>query len=264
MKKELFFHPHMLPFFPLITGAVGFVMRLILMKTQIGIDGLLTARHPLSILLYVLSLCTLAVLFMCVRPLKVDPRRYRRMFRQNTWCAFGAAAAGVGSLVTALQVLDAQKDFFNILLTLMSFVAAVCLGLLGYHRQKGMKPHYLVHAGIVVYLMFYLISLYRTWSPEPQLPLYVFQLLGSVCLLLCSYQAICLDMQKGDRRVYTFFNQAALFFCLLSLTDANLFFYLGMSFYMATNLCSMHISRTYLGEEEALPTEETEADSEEA
>ena len=262
MKKDLFFHPDMLPFFPLITGIAGFVMRLILMKTQIGVDGLLTARHPLSILLYVLSVCTLAVLFLCVRPLKVNPRRYRRMFRRNNWCAFGAAAAGVGCLVTALQVLDEQADFFNILTTFMSFVAAICLGLQGFHRQRGMKPHYLVHAGIVVYFMLHLIGLYRTWSPEPQLALYIFQLLGSVCLLLCSYQAICLDMQKGDRRVYTFFNQAALFFCLLSLTDVNRFFYLGMGFYATTNLCSMHVSTTYLGEEDSQPTEE--ADSEEA
>jgi len=91
---------------------------------------------------------------------------------------------------------------------------------------------------------------YRVWSPEPQLELYFFPLMACVCLMLTAYQALCLDIRKEDRRGYAFFNQAALFFCCLSLLDTQRFFYLGMGIYCATNLCSLRVSHAYYSDKE--------------
>lgn len=245
MKKESIFRPSILPLFTLIAGGVGFVLRVILLKTQVDAAGLLTANHPLSLLLYILTACTFAVLALCVLPLKSDPRHYRKLFRKSMRPAFGCMFAGVGVLVTGLNLILAKQDMLTIITMVMAFVSAACFGFLGYARQKGKRPHYLLHSGIVVFLMLQLIGRYRIWSPEPQLQLYFFQLLATVFLVLTVYQALCLDIHKGDRRLYVFFNQAALFSCCLSLTDAQWYFYLGMGLYCATNLCSLRVSRPH-------------------
>lgn len=245
MKKETIFRPSILPVFTLIAGGAGFILRTILLKTQMEPSGLLAAGHPLSILLYILTACTLAVLALSVLPLKQMPQRYRRPFRKSIRAAFGCTFGAVGILITSLRQVLAQQDILTLAIMLMAFVATLCLAFLGFARQKGSRPHYLVHAGIVVFLMLQLVCQYRVWSPEPQLDLYFFQLMASVFLMLTSYQALCLDIHKGDRRLYAFFNQAALFFCCLSLTDSHWYFYLGMGIYCATNLCSLRVSRSY-------------------
>lgn len=265
MKKESIFQPKLLPLLPLITGIIGAVLRFVLLHTQVGPDGLLPSNHPISILLYILTACTLAVLVLCVLPLKADPRHNRRLFHRSVRPAFGCMFAGIGILLTGLQQLMGQQDILTTITMVMAFVAALCFGFLAYARQKGTRPHYLVHTGIIVFLMLQLVCQYRVWSPEPQLELYFFQLLASVFLMLSAYQAICLDTRKGERWLYVLFSQAALFFCCLSLTDPMRFFYLGMGIYCATNLCSLRISRSHSSEKTDVPeTAEPAEDNEEA
>ena len=258
MKKDSFLRPSILPWFTLIAGAIGFVLRVIYLKTQMGPDGLLTAGHFLSILTYIITAVTLAVLVVCVLPLKILPRRYRKPFRKTTRASFGCMFAGIGILLTGLQQFLQQQNLLNIIVMLVAFVATICFGFLAYARQKGIRPHYLVHAGIVVYMMLNLVCQYRVWSPEPQLDLYFFPLLASVCLMFTAYQALCLDLRKEDRRGYAFFNQAALFFCFLSLMDSQRFFYLGMGIYCATNLCSLRVSHSYYEAKTETPAENGE------
>ena len=248
MKKNLFFRPSILPLFTLIAGGVGFVLRLIFIRTQMDASGLLSTNQPLSILLYALTACTLLVLFLCVRPLKAAPDRCKKMFRKSNLHAFGCGAAVVGVLIIGFQQILSRMDILSALTMLMAVVATGCFVLLAFARRKGATPHYLVHVGIIVFFMLQLITLYRTWSPESQLSLYLFPLLASVCLLNAAYQAVCLDERKSDRRAYVFFNQAALYFCFLSLTDKQWPFYLGMAVFFATNLCTLRVSRPRFGE----------------
>ena len=257
MKKDSLLRPSILPYFTLIAGAMGLVLWAIYLKTQMGPGGLLTANHPLSILTYILTAVTLAVVAVCVQPLKILPRRYRRPFRKTTRASLGCAAAGIGILFAGLQQFLRQASMLNLIAMVMAFVAAGCFGFLAYARQKGSRPHYLVHAGIIVYLMLNLVCQYRLWSPEPQLALYFFPLMASVCLMFTSYQALCLDLRQEDRRFYAFFSQAALFFCCLSLMDTQRYFYLGMGIYCATNLCSLRVSHSYYEKKEEAPAEET-------
>ncbi|MBQ6839578.1 MAG: hypothetical protein IJO45_02680 [Oscillospiraceae bacterium] len=262
MKKDSIFRPSILPWFTLTAGGIGFILRMILLKTQMEPGGLLKAGHPLSIALYILTACTLAVLALCVLPLKIMPHRYRRPFRKTNRAALGCMFGAIGILVSSLQMVLRQVEFFTMITIVMAFVAALCLGFLAYARQKGSRPHYLIHAGIIIFLMLQLVCQYRIWSPEPQLDLYFFPLLASVFLLLTTYQGLCLDILKGDRRQYVFCNQAALFFCCLSLMDSQCFFYLGMGIFCATNLCTLRVSHSYYAEKEAAPAETTESGEE--
>ena len=244
MAKKSFFRPSTLPVFTLIAGGLGLVLRFIFLRTQVDNGGLLRSDSPLNAALYILSACTLAVIVACVLPLKAERRRSHRLFRRTVWPAFGCMFAGVGILLSALSQILRQQDPLTLITMVASFVAAACFALVGLARQKGSRPHYLAHAGIVVYLMLQLVCQYRVWSPEPQLTLYFFPLMALVFLMLTSYQALCLDIGKGQRWLYTLFNQSALFFCCISLLDSQRYFYLGMGIYCATNLCSMRRSHS--------------------
>jgi hypothetical protein len=56
---------------------------------------------------------------------------------------------------------------------------------------------------------------------------------------LASYHRTALDGRAGRRDLFVFFDQAALFFCCLSLVSDNWLFYLTMAFWTGTNLCSL-------------------------
>ncbi len=243
MNIQKIFRPNFLPFVPLCTGILGFALRLILLRTQVDEAGLLAAAHPLSILLYVLAALTVAVVALCALPLRDDPQRRRRMFRPSLAKTVGCAFGALGGLTAGAQQLFIQQDVLTILAAVFSLAAAASFLLIGYARQKGTRPHYLTHTFIVIFLMLLLVCRYRIWSPEPQLDLYFFPLMASVFLMLGAYRALCLDIQKLDRRLYVFFTQAALFFCCVSVTDTLWPFYLGMGVYSATNLCTLRIYR---------------------
>lgn len=261
MNIKSIFRPKLLPYLTLIAGGVCFILRLFLLHFGVDEKGLLNESNPLNILLYIISALFLAALVMCILPLKGGTSRYHRLFPKSIFSAFGCLFAATGALVTYASQVLSQMGTMSVITLLLAFMVAVCFGFLGIARQKGKRPHYLLHAGIALFLMFHLICQYQVWSPEPQLHLYFFQLLASVFLLLTAYQAVCLDIHKGDRRWYALCNQASLFFCLLSLTDSNPIFYLGMGAWAATNLCSLHISRRFReeGEEGKEPSETEEA-----
>jgi hypothetical protein len=52
--------------------------------------------------------------------------------------------------------------------------------------------------------MLRLICQYRIWSSEPQLMLYCYPLLATVCIVMSSYQSAAFDGNLGARRPHAF------------------------------------------------------------
>lgn len=227
-----------LPFFTLAAGLLGFILQLILNRTGVDEKGLLVTNHFAGICLYILSALVLAGLFFGVRELR-NISRYSKAFPPSVFAFAGCVLAAAGIVINAVTGILQQQDAITTLVVVFAAVAAVSLVLIGICRFKGKQPNYLFHAGLTVYLMLQLVSLYRHWSPEPQLLLYFFPLLSTVFLMLTAYQAACLDAGKGSRRWYVFCDQTALFFCCLSLCSEYWLFYLAMGLWAGTNLCSL-------------------------
>lgn len=243
MKNKSFFRPDFLPVLTLAAGVLGLILRVIFLLTQEDNWGLLKTGNILNILVYVITFCTLVLILLCALPLRADTRPARKLFPGSVLPFIGCIAAGVCAIVYSLSLLRSQKDLLTVITTVFSFVAAGCFVLLGNARRKGGRPHYAVHAGIIVFFMLNLVCQYRIWSPEPQLVLYFHPLLGSVFLTLSAYQGMCLDAGKGKRWLYVTFDQAALLCCCMAVAGQMGLFYLGMGIYCATNLCSLRISR---------------------
>lgn len=242
-----------LPVFTLVCGLVGFLLRLWLFGTGIDEKGLLVASHPANALTFILTGITLAAIFLAVRKLP-KVRSHKKLFPASLTALLGCIPAAAGILLTAWHELQLKQDMITTVTLVLAILAAVALVLLGIGRKKGLRPNFLMQTVLTVYLMFHLVSQYRLWSSEPQLQVYCFQLLASVCLMLCVFHGTILDTQVGSRRWFVFFNQAALLCCCMSLVGDSWAFYLAMGIFCATNLCSLKDQSyrpKYLKKEEA-------------
>lgn len=237
MKK--LFKPTLLPLFTLIASLVGFGLRLWLFLTGTDERGLLPANHIAGILSFVLTAIVLAVLVLCTH--KLTPlNSYSKLFPAWPLAGIGCAAAAAGILYVNIRDLLVQPDVITIVTLVLGLVAAAALLILGFCRLKGNHPSFWLQAAVTVYFMLHLVSQYRLWSSESQLQVYFFPLLASVFLMLTAYHGAVLDAdKKANRRGYAFCNQAALFFCCMSLQGSSWPFYLAMAAWLGTNLCSV-------------------------
>lgn len=243
------FKPAILPLFTLIAGVAGFGLRLWLFLT-VDEKGLLSATHPAGILVIILTAIVIAVLALCVRTL-VPMGKYQNLFPAWLWAGIGCVVAAAGILYVNVRDLIAQPDVITIVTLVLGVVASAALVILGYCRWKGKHPSFWLQAAVTVYFMLHLVSQYRLWSSEPQVQVYLFPLLASVFLMLTAYHGAVLDAEKkGSRRWYVFSNQAALFFCFLSLQGTSWPFYLAMAAWTATRLCSLKPKKTHSSESE--------------
>lgn len=237
MKK--FLKPAWLPLFTLIAGLVGLGLRLWLFLGGTDEKGLLVAKHPAGILVFILTAIFLVVLALWVLPLN-PVAKYQKLFPARPLAGIGCMAAAAGILYVDIRDLIARQDTITMITLVVGVIAAGALVLLGVCRWRGKRPSFWPRAAVTVYFMLHLISQYRLWSAESQLQVYFFPLMASVFLMLTAYHGAVLDSEKnGSRRFYVFTSQAALFFCFLSLQGNSWPFYLTMGLWQAADLCSL-------------------------
>lgn len=226
-------------FITLGAGALGLLLRIWLLLGGVDEKGLFSADHPASPLCFILTALVLAALALAVRPLK-PVRSYSKLFPASASGMIGCFIGAAGMVITAVTEYLSQKELLALIALVLGIAAGVCLVLLGLCRKKGNRPHFLLRTALTGYLMLQLVLRYRFWSSEPQLHLYFFPLLASVFLMLAAYHNTILDAQKSSRRWFVFCNQAAVFFCFMSLPGENWLFYLTVGIYCVTNLCSVN------------------------
>ena len=140
----------------------------------------------------------------------------------------GQILAGVGILAASFGELFSSRDLAMTITSMLGILAALSLMSLCWKQTQRNKSRTSEMVAITVYLMAHLISQYRQWSAEPQLQNYLFQVLGSVFLMVACYHRTCLELLGGKLRWYVFFNQGALLLCIYSLNTRLWLFYLAM------------------------------------
>ena len=235
MKKTL---PRLLPWITIGAGLVGFGLRLWLQLTGIDFLGLYVDGHPATVLLFLLTALTLPVLVLCALPLNTG-LPYRKLFAPSLPNLIGCIIAALGILTADLAELLQRTDIVSIVSFILGIPAAVALFFSGFCRLRRKRAAFLWQCVIVAYFTLHLLSQYRSWSSEPQLMEFIFPLLASVFLMLSSYHRAVLEVAQNSRRWFIFSNQAALFFCFVSVIGEGGFFYLPMGIWAATELCSL-------------------------
>lgn len=235
------FNPRVLPRLSLLMGCLGLALQIWLQNAGIDEKGLLNTGHPANILVFVLTAVFLLLLAAAAQPLTAADK-YAKLFPASPRRALGAIFGGIGMLYGGIFMHLPLTDILSIILLLLGILAAAAMTGTAFCRLKGLRPNFLLPTAITLYMMLHTVAECRNWNALSQVEEYFFPLMSCVFLLLTCYQASLLNLQRGSRRQYVFYSQAALFFCLLSATSHTVF-YLCMAGWLALDLCSLRTPR---------------------
>jgi hypothetical protein len=161
----------------------------------------------------------------------------------------GAFAGAAGVLLTAMVELIRRESTISLLAGLLGIAAAAALAFTGLCRLKNLRPNFLFHTLVCLFLVLRLISRYQSWSADPQLHDYCFQLLASVSAMLFAYHRAALDLKSENRRPLVVLGLLGTYFCCLSLVaSAAPLLYAGLAAWMITNLGELNIPAQASGE----------------
>ena len=231
-----------LPLFTLLCGGMGTLLRIWLYATGLDDDGLLISAHPAGILVLILAALTVGLLLWFLRHFHTQGK-YTRQFPSSVWGAVGAFACAAGILLTVMTALVRREAAVSLISGILGIAAAAAMAFAGLCRLKALRPSFLFHTVICLFFVLRLISQYQTWSADPQLHDYCFQLLATVSAMLFAYHRAALDLKCGDRRPLVTIGLLGSFFSCLSLVaTTDILFYAGLAVWMVTNLGQLNIT----------------------
>lgn len=241
MKK--YFRPRYLPVLTLLAGILGMLLRVWLYATGIDDKNLLIQGHPADILVWILTVITVAGLFYLTQPLK-GQGGYRSNFPASLPGAIGCWVLAAGLFITALGDLMSGSDRIVMIAGILGVLCVPAMVFAGYSRYCGTRSSFLLYALLSVYYIARMVCQYRLWSADPQLQDYCFQIFACVGLMLTAFQRAAFDVKMGRRRSYAFLSLVTFFFCCLSIPHCEQkLLYLVNAVFLLTNLCSLRPMR---------------------
>lgn len=236
--------PAVLPVAALAGGVLTMLMRMWVFGLGTDDRGLLVAGSFPDAFSWILTALTVVFLILGVRDL-TEATKYSFNFPASTRAACGTALGALGIFITCFVELLSGAARLGVFSAVVGLLAAAALAFVAFCRKGGMKPSFIFHSLVCVWLMLHLISHYRLWSAYPQLQTYGFELMAIVFLMLSCYQRAAFDAGHGDRRAYMFFTLAALFFCVAAIPGSSGgAFYIGSAAWMLTTPCNLKPLRT--------------------
>lgn len=235
MKEENKYGLLLLAVWALACGAA--FLRRALYIHAVDAKGLLVRNHPLALLLWAVVALGGALILLSVR--KLDGSNvYEKNFGREVPSGYLLMAAVIGCMVL-LNRFDGMARFAQ-LLRILGGITVPALVWGGICRYRGKKPFFLIHGVLTVFLLLLLISRYQTWSGNPQLQDYVFDLLALAALVLFGYQTTAFEADRGSRRLQLAAGLLAILLCgaALGRTDMTGLYAAGMV-WAATDLCRL-------------------------
>lgn len=219
-------------------GAAAFLLRVGLYLVATDEKGLLIPRHPLDLLVWVVTAAVVVLTVIRVWPLDGSPR-YADNFFPDTGAAIGCFALAGSIMVSVITGWDIWTRL-NLIRNLCGLLAIPAIVWVGLCRWQGKRPFFTFHAVTCLYLTLYTVSHYQAWSSRPQLQDYFFSMAGAVLLTLFAYYQTAFDVSLGKRRMQLVTGLLAAFFCMAAAAAGeNLLLYAGGAVWTLTNLCSL-------------------------
>ena len=202
---------------PAAAGLVGLGLRLWLYG-ELDYQKLLPIAHPA----YLMILLTAVVGGGLTAVVTLLPGRLEKL--RFPFRAMGSLLAALGILVSLLFGGKASRPEW--IVQLLGAAVFVWDGLL---RLQKKKLSLLVPALITIFTMAAPFLHYRSWSADPQVQNYLFQVLSSVCLALYAYFCLQEAMGKKQIRLQRLFGGLAILWCLMSIPSGHWGFYVGLA-----------------------------------
>ncbi len=226
MKKLI--RIHFLTLVSLCAGAIALALRLWLVSTEDS-QGLVAHGHTSTWLLIILLIGAFAGFVLLCRRMPDNCS-----FPASPVAAVCTCVSGIGLMIAVLGEFNSSSDTLATLNMGLGIFAALSLIGLGVCRLLGKGKTWLPLAVMNAYFVLHLIVQYRQWSAEPQLLVYCFPLLASVCLMLCCYHRAALPVLGNGARRYAFLKSAAIVLCCCAV-PGNGIFYSSMILWIASD-----------------------------
>jgi len=201
------------PLLALGMGATGAFARFALYRFGPDQAGLLPDFHPLDILCWVLAAVFAAMVIPAVVKAK-ETSAFEKAFSTETNLIAPAVTAAAGLLASLLMGLELTSKLHLVWVGL-GFAAIPALLTIGWQRTKGKMPSLWLYGILCLFYGVHLICCYQSWSGNPQIPDYSFQLLACVALILAAYHRTAFSAGTGKRRAHLLCSLLAGFFCIL-------------------------------------------------
>lgn len=161
-----------LPFIYVLLGLLALGLRLGLYAAASDDRGLLTAGHPLTIVLLIVTVLAAVGAVLLTRFCRIGDAR-------GPVPAAGATAFGVALLYCLLTARAGASPMITLVHRVLGVTAAMALITLALLYLMRRPPYFLLYALVCLFLCVQMVMFYQLWSEHPQLQDYVFAL-GSV------------------------------------------------------------------------------------
>ena len=105
---------------------------------------------------------------------------------------------------------------------ILGLAAAVCAAVAGIYAIRGHRTHPLFFCPGALFFACFLFCRYQQWSAEPELQLYVFQLLAAVLSMISLYQRSALGVNIGSGKMYFLWSRTAVLMCLAAVPGSQI------------------------------------------
>ena len=206
-----------LPVFSLVAAATCLVLRKIQLASSFDAEELPIAGSQTSILLYGLCALAIAVIaLICLREKKTaSPRDEGK-----------STVRGIAIIVSALALVFSYLPLdmsggVKLIVPALAFAAACAMAIEGVFHMQGQTGSLLGGCVLPLYLAAVLITDYRSWSYDPIVSHFCFEILFAVCAMLASFHLAAFRIEQGKRRVTAFFAASAIVFAGPVLVDSD-------------------------------------------
>lgn len=231
-----------LPWLTLLASGLGLLLRLWFRSTA-DEEGFIIRGHISVILLMVLTIALFVALLVSTRSLK-QGNKYLFNFPASPVAAIGLGIAGLSSLIISVAEMGSATDGFGTVCSIFGVLAAISFAFVAFGRWKGKKPSVIFQVVISLWLVFRLICLYRTWSSDPRLDDYCFQLMCVICAMLSAYYRGAFGAGFGHRGNYAFFCLTGVYCGIVSIAGPGQnWMYLALAIWLFTDLCNLRPMR---------------------
>lgn len=207
-----------LPVFSLVAAATCLLLRRVQLSGSFDAEGLPIAGSQTSIFLYgITALAIVVIALICLREKKTASSKDEGK----------TVIRGIAIIISALALVfsylppDMSGGVKQLIVPILAFAAACAMAIEGVFHMQGQTGSLLGGCVLPLYLAAVLISDYRTWSYDPIVAHFCFEILFIICAMLGSFHLAAFRIAKGKRRITAFFAASAIVFAGPVLVDSD-------------------------------------------
>lgn len=198
-----------IPLLALLSGLVCAGLRWLLFRNHTDARGLLETGTLVEAGVFLLTGLCLVLFALAAR------RGWEA--GENKLAAPGQMLGGLGIFLTALTHSGQMAGPVGTLWKILGLVAGICLIVQGVCVARKRPASFLLPLVVCVFFLLHLIDNYRSWSSQPQLQKYLFDLLGILSLTFFSYCDAARKVSLGKPKTRIFSGLCAVYFCLAAI-----------------------------------------------